>query len=53
MTTKKDGEPDALGDDKTPPSLEERLKRLEEIVRARRRFGTEPRISRRYASSRF
>ena len=46
MTTKKDDEPDALGDDITggkdapdavpenTPSLEERLKRLEEIVRS-------------------
>ena len=36
MTTKKDEEPDALGDDMTEnaPSLEERLKRLEEIVRS-------------------
>ncbi len=48
MTTKKDEEPDALGDDMTDtggkdapdavpenaPTLEERLKRLEEIVRS-------------------
>jgi exodeoxyribonuclease VII small subunit len=37
VTTKKDEEPDALRDDMTDtdaPSLEERLKRLEEIVRS-------------------
>ncbi len=36
MTIKKDEAPDALGDDMTEnaPSLEERLKRLEEIVRS-------------------
>ncbi len=36
MTIKRDDAPDALGDDMTEiaPSLEERLKRLEEIVRS-------------------
>ncbi len=36
MTSKRDDAPDALGDDMTEnaPSLEERLKRLEEIVRS-------------------
>jgi exodeoxyribonuclease VII small subunit len=37
VTTKKGEEPDALGDDMTDtdaPTLEERLKRLEEIVRS-------------------